>query len=189
MLLPKNIARFNTWKVLRSQYPLKRRKNSVTVKLSKVKIESIPITQGVQAKTKLESGNDVAGLEVSKQRPRRSGPAQAHIMPCTQGPAACTCSGFRLLLVLYFRFSMRDEPQSNATSGATYLECIMSPCKSRWANKIKSTICPSMFFSAIFFLAPEKNLLCAAVNQADLKPLPERVVCQNQGATLKWEKI
>lgn len=46
-----------------------------------------------------------------------------------------------------------------------------------------------MFFSTIFLLAPEKNLLCAAVNQADLKPLPEKMVCQNQGTTLKGEKI
>ena len=39
-MLPKSIAGINKWKLIRSQYQLKRRKNYVTVKLSKEETES-----------------------------------------------------------------------------------------------------------------------------------------------------
>lgn len=94
-----------------------------------------------------------------------SAPAPAHTMTTSWGPALHACSGLGLSWCCILgapQGNMWDEPQLDETSGATYFECIIIPCKSRWASKIKSTICLSMaFFPIIILLAPEKTSLCS----------------------------
>lgn len=153
------------------------------------------VTQGVQAKTTFSSESEAAqGPESQSQWPLRPRlQPQATSWPCPKGPAPCTCWGLscpRSHILGSPKGNKWDEPQWDMTSGTTYFEYIIIPCKSRWASKIKSTICLStLSFSTIIWLAPEKTSSVQPwIRQADLKPSPEGIMCQNQRATLKWEE-